>query len=112
MKWEVCAGSVDEAIRGGCKPPPGAEAMYFGADQPRVTAEMTIPWTFLGVAPPAAGARIKAEVAMTSWHHERWMSLSGQPPDKAMADPSLWRRLRLGDGAAGTRPAPGVQRPG
>jgi hypothetical protein len=112
MKWTVCAGSAAEAIGDGCKPPPGAEAMYFGADQPRVTAEMTIPWSYLGVAPPVAGAGIKAEVAMTSWHRERWMSLSGQPPDKAMADPSLWRKMHLGDGVSGARPAAATQRPG
>jgi hypothetical protein len=112
MKWTVCEGAAEEAIRDGCKPPPGAEAMYFGADQPRVTAEMMVPWSYFGVAPPVAGAGLKAEVAMTSWHRERWMSLSGQPPDKAMADPSLWRTMHLGDGTAGAKPAAGVQRPG
>jgi hypothetical protein len=86
--------------------------VYFGADQPRVTAEMTIPWSYLGVAPPVAGASLKAEVAMTSWHRERWMSLSGQPPEKAMADPagmSYGDRMRLDDGTAGAaRQRPGV----
>jgi hypothetical protein len=112
MKWTVCAGAAEDAIRDGCTKPLGAEAMYFGADQPRVTAEMTVPWSYFGVAPPVAGASLKAEVAITSWHRERWMSLSGQPPVKAMADPSLWRKMRLGDGTAGAKPAAGVQRPG
>ena len=35
---------------------------------------------------------------MTSWDRERWMSLSGRPPDPAMRDPGAWRRMRLGDG--------------
>jgi len=112
MKWTVCAGAADAAISNGCKPAGGTQAMYFGADQPRVTAEMTIPWSYLGVAPPVAGASLTAEVAMTSWHRERWMSLSGQPPEKALADPSLWHKMQLDDGAAGAAPATGTQRPG
>ncbi|MBV8779194.1 MAG: hypothetical protein JO258_18520 [Alphaproteobacteria bacterium] len=105
MKWTVCAGGADEAIREGCTPAGDAEAMYFGADQPRVTAEMTIPWSYLGVAPPVAGSRLTAEVAVTSWHNERWMSLSGAPPEKALAKPSAWHRFTLGDGTAGAAPA-------
>jgi hypothetical protein len=111
MKWTVCAGTADAAIRDGCQPPVNTEAVYFGADQPRVTAEMTIPWSYLGIAPPVAGASLKADVAMTSWHRERWMSLTGQPPEKAMADPGLWQVFKLGDGAAAA-PAPGSGRPG
>lgn len=99
MKWTVCAGAGAAAIRDGCLPPGETQAMYFGADQPRVTAEMTIPWSYLGVAPLAAGASLKAEVTMTSWHNERWMSISGRPPEKALADPSGWRVLKLADSA-------------
>ncbi len=112
MKWTVCEGAADEAIRNGCTPPTGAEAMYFGADQPRVTAEMTIPWSTLGIAPPTAGASLKAEVAMTSWHNERWMSLSGKPPAEDFADPSGWHLFKLGDGISIARPAPTAQRGG
>jgi hypothetical protein len=72
---------------------------------------MTIPWSLLGIAPPARGARLKAEVAVTSWHRERWMSLSGRPPEAALADPAGWRVFTLGDGAAGAAP-PTSQRPG
>src|SRR5205823_3753033 len=67
MAARLCAGSAAETFAGGCKPVEGAEATYFGADQPRITAEMLIPWTALGVAPPAAGTSLRAEVAMTSW---------------------------------------------
>jgi hypothetical protein len=37
------------------------------------------------------------------------MSLTGQPPEKALADPTLWDHMRLDDGAAGAVPA---QHPG
>ena len=104
MKWTLCEGAADEAIAHGCKTPAGAEATYFGADQPRVTAEMTIPWSALGVAPPAAGASLKAEVAMTAWHNERWMTISGRPPEQALADPKGWRVMTLRDGTAGAAP--------
>ncbi len=98
MKWVVCAGAAEEAIHDNCQPAGETKATYFGADQPRVTAEMTIPWSYLGVAPPIIGAPLKAEVAMTSWHNERWMSLSGKPPEAALADPAAWHLFHLGDG--------------
>ena len=49
---------------------------------------------------------------MTSWHRERWMSLSGEMPERAMADPARWRPMRLGDGLAVTAPAPPAGAPG
>ena len=101
MRAEFCEGAADDAIKHGCRPVPGAEAVYFGADQPRITAEALVPWSALGIAPPAPGATLSADVAMTSWHNERWMSLSGQPPQAAMAAPAWWRKMRLGDGIAG-----------
>ena len=112
MRAVLCTGSAAEAIAGGCKPVEGAEAVYFGADQPRITAETLIPWQALGIAPPAPGATLRAEVAMTSWHRERWMSLSGEPPQQAMANSAQWRAMRLGDGIAVTAPAPSGARPG
>jgi hypothetical protein len=90
----------------------GAEAVYFGADQPRITAEMLIPWSALGIAPPAPGASLRAEVALTSWHRERWMSLSGRAPEAALADPAGWRKMHLGDGLTVTAPASRTGRPG
>jgi hypothetical protein len=108
----LCAGTAAEAIGSGCTPVPGAEAVYFGADQPRIAAEMLIPWSALGIAPPALGAALKAEVALTSWHRERWMSLSGRAPDAALADPSGWRAMQLGAGLAVTVPTPRAGAPG
>jgi hypothetical protein len=100
----LCVGAAEAAITAGCVPVPGAEAVYFGADQPRITAELLLPWAALGVAPPKPGALLRAEVAMTSWHRERWMSLSGQAPGAAMADPAHWLSMRLGDSLAVTKP--------
>jgi hypothetical protein len=112
MKWTLCEGAAQQAITQGCSPPAGAEAVYFGADQPRVTAEMIIPWSALGVAPPAAGAVLRAEIAVTSWHGERWMSLSGRPPEEALGNPSRWHVLKLGDGTTVGTPALRGNNPG
>ncbi len=112
MRALLCAGAAAEAIARGCRPVPGARAVYFGADQPRITATMLIPWAALGVSPPAPGARLRAEVAMTSWDRESWMSLSGRPPAAGLADPAGWRPMRLGDGLAVRLPAPHPGAPG
>jgi hypothetical protein len=112
MSALVCAGAAEEAIRRGCEPPPGVEAVYFGADQPRVTAEMLIPWSVLGIAAPSPGAVLRTEVAMTSWDRDRWMSLSGRAPDTALGDPAGWRPMRLGDGFAVTPPPSHAGGPG
>ncbi len=114
MRAELCAGPAQTAIAGGCTPVDGAEAVYFGADQPRITAEMVIPWSAFGVAPPGRGARLRAEIAITSWDRERWMSLSGRPPAVAMSRPAAWRTMRLGNGTQmiETTPLPPVHRPG
>ena len=104
MAAVLCAGAAAQAIADGCKPVEGAEAVYFGADQPRITAEMLLPWSALGISRRAPGAQLRAEVAVTSWDRDRWMSLSGEAPDRAMADPAHWRAMRLGDGLAVTAP--------
>ncbi len=98
MTAELCAGPAEQAISAGCVMVPGAKAAYFGADQPRITAEMMIPWSALGIEPPAPGVQLRAEIAFTSWHRERWMSLSGRPPAAAMKHPETWRRMWLGNG--------------
>ncbi|MBV9199079.1 MAG: hypothetical protein JOY83_04950 [Alphaproteobacteria bacterium] len=98
MTVRLCAGSAEEAITRGCVEIGGARATYFGADQPRITAEALIPWSALRVGPPAPGTPLQAEMAVTSWHRERWMSLSGRPPSETMNDPKGWKRMRLGNG--------------
>jgi hypothetical protein len=94
----LCAGPAQAAISEGCAEVPGADAVYFGADQPRITAEWTIPWSAFGVAAPAAGTGLRADIAVTSWDGERWMSLSGQPPAATMENAETWRAMRLGNG--------------
>jgi hypothetical protein len=99
MAAQLCLGAAKAAITAGCEPVAGAKAVYFGADQPRITAEMLIPWQALGIEGPIPGMPLRAEVAVTSWHRERWMSLSGGPPAAAMNDPSGWQQMRLGNGS-------------
>jgi hypothetical protein len=98
MRAQLCAGAAASAIEDGCALVSGAEAVYFGADQPRITAEMLIPWSALGITLPAPGTTLRAEVVVTSWDGERWMSLSGHPPDAAMEHAETWRAMRLGNG--------------
>jgi hypothetical protein len=100
MQARLCAGGAQQAIASGCTPVKNAQTVYFGADQPRITAEMLLPWSALGIAPPQPGQKLRAEVTMTSWHGERWMSLSGAAPEQAMTDPTRWVPMRLGDGLA------------
>jgi hypothetical protein len=78
---------------GRCEPVPGAVASYFGADQPRITAEVRIPWKALGVE--HAPDRVRMDVAATGFHRSRWMSWSGRAPAIAMRDPARWRAVSL-----------------
>jgi hypothetical protein len=98
MSARLCAGEARIAIVEGCVEVSGAETVYFGADQPRITAEMVLPWSALGIAAPTAGTQLRADIAITSWDRERWMSLSGLTPDAAMKDPEVWPAMRLGNG--------------
>jgi hypothetical protein len=98
MTAELCSGPAEQAITTGCAEVPRAEVVYFGADQPRITAELVIPWSALGLESPAPDMPLRAEVALTSWHRERWMSLSGSSPAVAMEHPESWRAMRLGNG--------------
>jgi hypothetical protein len=89
-----CAGEAATAAH--CAAVPGARAVYFGADQPRITAELTLPWQALGLEGPPAAGQIRLEVAATAWHRSRWMSLTGLPPEQGLARPDLWPLARLG----------------
>jgi hypothetical protein len=76
-----------------CVPVPGVQATYFGSDQPRITAEVTLPWSALGVHAPPHDVRLA--LAATAFHRARWMSSSGAPPEATLADTGSWRRLAL-----------------
>jgi hypothetical protein len=111
MSAMLCAGEAQTVIKEGCAEIGGAEAVYFGADQPRITAEVVIPWSALGIAAPAPGTQLHADVAITSWHRERWMSLSGRAPDAAMNDPEAWPAMRLGNGRQMIQRVPSLPTP-
>jgi hypothetical protein len=99
MAARLCASSAQRAITRGCTAVAGAKAVYFGADQPRITAEMLLPWSAVAGSAPPPGTQLRVDVAVTSWHRDRWMSLSGRPPATAMGDPAGWRKMRLGNGS-------------
>jgi hypothetical protein len=93
MHVQLCAG--DAVPPDGCAPVAGAQALYFGADQPRVVAAVLLPWSALGLAGPPASGRLRLELAARSWFRARWMSLSGRSPTAALDDPRGWPELRL-----------------
>ena len=96
MAPKLCMGTPAEHGATDCPPVPGARAIYFGADQPRIAAEALIPWSALGVLGPPASGMIKAEVSSTAWHRARWMSLSGMSPAEGVKHPERWMEMRLG----------------
>jgi hypothetical protein len=103
MQALLCLGAPAEHRHGDCPEVTGASALYFGADQPRITAEALLPWSALGVAAPPADGRLRVEVSASAWFHSRWMSLSGLPPQRGSARPERWIEMRLG--AAATAPS-------
>lgn len=78
-----------------CAPVPNAIATYFGADTPRISAEVLLPWQALGLRAPPASQTFRMELAATSYHRARWMSWSGQAPTAAMHDPASWAKVHL-----------------
>lgn len=95
MAPKLCAGSVAALQNNDCAPIAGAEALYFGADQPRIVAEALLPWSALGLDAPPASNKLKIEVSAVSWDNGRWMSLSGLPPDKGSVETKRWLTVPL-----------------
>ena len=91
----LCAGAAWEPGAEKCRAVPGAQALYFGADQPRVVAEALLPWTALGLSGPPPARRLRLELSATSWYRARWMSLSGLEPAAGSGDPERWTEVRL-----------------
>jgi hypothetical protein len=89
MQATLCRRDGDE-----CAAVPGAVATYFGADQPRITAEAHVPWSALGLDGPPAGP-LRTALAVTGFHHGRWMSTSGRPPRETMDETTRWRAFPL-----------------
>ena len=75
-----------------CPAVPGAQALYFGADQPRIVAEALLPWSALGLDGPPASARSRSNLG----------ELLGQRAlDVALGPPAIGPgRCRSMDGAA------------
>jgi hypothetical protein len=94
----LCSGIAAEPSdpQPSCVPMPGGQVSYFGADQPRITAEAVIPWTALGLDGPPQSQAMRIEVSSTAWFRSRWMSLSGLPPEQGWARPKRWAVARLG----------------
>jgi hypothetical protein len=99
MAPRLCRGAASEHLDDACPPVPGGQALYFGADQPRVAAEMRLPWSALGLDGPPADGKLKIEVSSTAWFNSRWMSLSGQSPARGAAAPQFWHEAILADRA-------------
>jgi hypothetical protein len=93
MSALLCEGQPQSMAE--CRPVEGGRATYFGADQPRVTAEMFVPWSALGASSAPTGRRLRLEVAATAWHASRWMSLSGMKPEESFAHPEKWPSAKL-----------------
>jgi hypothetical protein len=90
FRIEVCR--MDRAA---CVHVPSAIATYFGSNQPRITAEMTLPWEAFGTSGPPRDRRLRLQLAATAFHRSRWMSLSGAAPEKAMQDSTSWKTATL-----------------
>ncbi len=101
MAPKLCLGAPADHEATSCPPVPGAEALYFGADQPRIAAEALLPWSALGLQGPPASGKLKVELSSTAWHRSRWMSLSGLAPDAGARHPERWTEMTLG----GMKPA-------
>ena len=94
MRLQLCR--MDSAA---CAPVPTAVATYFGGDNPRIVAEVFLPWSVLGVTGPPPDSQLRLELATTGWYRAHWMSWSGLPPEAALRDPARWRVVRLGQRA-------------
>jgi hypothetical protein len=92
----LCQGAPAEHRGTACPAVPGAQTLYFGADQPRIVAETLIPWQALGLSGAPDPRQIKFEVSARSWFRARWMSLSGLTPEKSSAQPAAWTAATLG----------------
>ena len=97
-----------QADRHGCtRSPGGADAVYFGADQPRITAETRIPWSALGRQRACRGHHAAGRNAVTAWdRYALDVAVRPAAPAAAMRDPSGWRAMRLGNGPQTIESAP------
>ena len=95
MAPKLCAGTVSELQNNDCPAVSGAQALYFGADQPRIVAEALLPWSALGLDGPPKTNKLTLDVSAVSWDNGRWMSLSGLAPRQGAAEIKRWMPARL-----------------
>jgi hypothetical protein len=95
MRAMLCDGPALRHAGAACSARSGGAASYFGSDQPRITAEVLLPWSALGLEQAPEARRIRFEVAVTAWHRSRWMSLTGGDPDAGLARPGSWEEGEL-----------------
>lgn len=75
---------------------PSVPTGYFPTDGARIFAQLTLPWSALGIDGPPVGKEIRLQLAATAFFRSRWMSLNGEAPSSAMRDVAHWRTVRLG----------------
>ena len=95
MRVEICEGAAAQDAGATCAAVPGAEAGYYGADQPRVVFDAVLPWTALGLDAAPSSGRIRIALAVTTWFRARSMSLSGRAPAAELGDPARWLNVPL-----------------
>jgi hypothetical protein len=101
MRAVLCEGRASSHVGAACSNPPGGAASYFGSDQPRITAELLLPWSAFGVERAPESRRIRLEVLATAWHRSRWMSLSGRDAAGGLSRPGGWEAVDLASERAG-----------
>lgn len=80
---------------GNCVKVTSAIATDIGSDRTKIKAQIILPWQALGIAGPPRNRRLRLQLGVTSSCRSRWMSLSGEPPLKAIDDQATWRTVRL-----------------
>ena len=90
MQIQVCQMTAE-----GCAAVPSATSAYFGSDQPRITAQATLPWDALGISSVPRDGRLRLQIAATAFYRSRWMSLNGDSPEAAMKDTASWKVATL-----------------
>jgi hypothetical protein len=79
-----------------CAPVPFAVTTHFGGGIPRLTAEVLLPWSAMGMSGPPSDKQLHMELTATSFHRARWMSWSGLLPEVALRHPARWQLVKLG----------------
>jgi hypothetical protein len=74
---------------------PSAIAIDIGSDRTKIKAQITLPWPALGIAGPPSKGKLRLQLGATASCRSRWMSLNGEPPQKAINNLASWRTVGL-----------------